>query len=151
MTASNHFVTGAAISTAVANPWLGIPLAILSHFILDALPHYGCKEFRADNLAEKKLYFTVLIIDTLLFLALIAFTIVNLNNFTFAAYGFAAFSPDLVWVYRYTFLAWIGKVNKPVGKIEHFHSWIQKSETPQGLLVEIPYFIIVGGSLLWIL
>jgi hypothetical protein len=41
VTASNHVVTGALIATAVAQPAAAIPLALASHFVLDALPHYG--------------------------------------------------------------------------------------------------------------
>lgn len=40
MTATAHALIGAAIATKVANPLLGIPLAIASHFIADLVPHW---------------------------------------------------------------------------------------------------------------
>ena len=151
MTASNHFVTGAAISIAIANPWLGVPAAILSHFILDSIPHYGCKEFRDDNPGERKLYFLMLVIDGAILATLIAFSILALDNFLLIAYGLAAFSPDAVWFYRYGPLLWLGKVNKPPGRLERFHSKIQWFEETSGLLVEVPYFLAVGGLVLWLI
>lgn len=41
MTGLNHVTTGALIVTAVDNPWLAIPLAFVSHFVMDGIPHYG--------------------------------------------------------------------------------------------------------------
>ncbi len=41
MTGFNHAVTGALIAGAVGNPFLAIPLAFASHFVLDAIPHFG--------------------------------------------------------------------------------------------------------------
>ena len=38
---TNHMVTGAVIALVVKQPALALPLAFLSHFVLDALPHYG--------------------------------------------------------------------------------------------------------------
>jgi len=41
MTATNHALTGAAIGLLVGEPLIAVPAAIASHFICDALPHYG--------------------------------------------------------------------------------------------------------------
>ena len=40
MTATAHALVSAAIARAVPNPYLAIPLAITSHFIMDAVPHW---------------------------------------------------------------------------------------------------------------
>jgi hypothetical protein len=40
MTATAHALVSAAIARAVPNPYLAIPLAITSHFIMDAIPHW---------------------------------------------------------------------------------------------------------------
>ena len=40
MTATAHALIGASIALKVANPILGIPLAIISHFIADLIPHW---------------------------------------------------------------------------------------------------------------
>ena len=36
-----HVMVGAAIATKVGNPYLAIPLAFLSHFVLDRIPHWN--------------------------------------------------------------------------------------------------------------
>jgi hypothetical protein len=40
MTATAHALVSAAIARAVPNPYLAIPLAIASHFIMDTVPHW---------------------------------------------------------------------------------------------------------------
>ncbi|MDP2632675.1 MAG: hypothetical protein Q8P25_03055 [Candidatus Curtissbacteria bacterium] len=40
MTATAHALIGASIAVKVANPLLGIPLAIISHFVADMIPHW---------------------------------------------------------------------------------------------------------------
>jgi hypothetical protein len=42
MTLTNHLLTGAAIAKLLPSP-VAIPIAFASHFVLDALPHFGCK------------------------------------------------------------------------------------------------------------
>lgn len=36
-----HVMVGAAIATAIPNPWIAIPLAFTSHFILEMVPHWN--------------------------------------------------------------------------------------------------------------
>lgn len=40
MTATAHALIGASIAVKVANPLIGIPLAIASHFVADLIPHW---------------------------------------------------------------------------------------------------------------
>ena len=40
MTATAHALIGAAIAAKIVNPFLAIPLAIISHFALDLIPHW---------------------------------------------------------------------------------------------------------------
>ena len=40
MTATAHALIGASLAVKVANPALGIPLAIVSHFVADLIPHW---------------------------------------------------------------------------------------------------------------
>lgn len=40
MTATAHALIGASIAAKVINPYLGIPLAIASHFLADLVPHW---------------------------------------------------------------------------------------------------------------
>jgi hypothetical protein len=41
MLSTPHAVVGAAIAASVSNPALGLPLAFVSHFVLDKVPHYN--------------------------------------------------------------------------------------------------------------
>lgn len=36
-----HVFVGAAIATKIPNPWIAIPLAFASHFILEMVPHWN--------------------------------------------------------------------------------------------------------------
>ncbi len=36
-----HVVVGAAIASKIPNPWIALPLAFASHFILDKVPHWN--------------------------------------------------------------------------------------------------------------
>jgi hypothetical protein len=40
MTATAHALIGASIAAKVTNPFLAIPIAILSHFVADLVPHW---------------------------------------------------------------------------------------------------------------
>ena len=40
MTATAHALIGASIASKVVNPAVGIPLAIISHFLADLVPHW---------------------------------------------------------------------------------------------------------------
>lgn len=40
MIATAHALVGAAIARAVPNPYIALPLAVCSHFIMDAVPHW---------------------------------------------------------------------------------------------------------------
>ena len=41
MTITNHLLAGSLIGLTVAQPALAIALAFASHFVMDALPHFG--------------------------------------------------------------------------------------------------------------
>ncbi|MFZ1324307.1 MAG: hypothetical protein WAQ57_04090 [Candidatus Saccharimonadales bacterium] len=48
----NHAAAGAGIALAVRQPLLALPLALASHFVLDALPHYGKKPPKAGPITR---------------------------------------------------------------------------------------------------
>ena len=45
-----HLLLGAAIASRISNPFLALPLAFLSHFLLDVLPH---DDYSIENIKEK--------------------------------------------------------------------------------------------------
>lgn len=49
MVIASHILAGAVIAAKINSPAIGLPLAFLSHFILDALPH---REYSIKGLAE---------------------------------------------------------------------------------------------------
>lgn len=45
-----HVVLGAAIAIKVGNPYLAVPIAFLSHFVLDKIPHWNPHFYTETNL-----------------------------------------------------------------------------------------------------
>jgi hypothetical protein len=90
-------MTGAIIGLSVGQPVLAIIVALLSHFALDAIPHFGFDE------PETKLYKSVKFKAYLITEALICFVLVATlasaqpNNWMLAAIcAFVAAAPDLL-------------------------------------------------------
>jgi len=139
MTATNHYLVGVAISSVIDKPVLAIPLAFVSHFILDALPHFGDDNFR-QKLPK---FYLVWRVDFILLCLALIWTLVYMPWwYTFA--GFIATSPDLAWVYRLHFLEKYGKYNPPkMNKFNHFHYSIQKFESLNGIYFEIIFGVLV--------
>ncbi len=143
MTATNHALSGALIGLVVTQPLLALPLALASHFVLDAIPHFGFDEF-GGHLKAKKAFHRVLYIDALLLTLLIVFLLANGASWLVFAGLFLAGSPDLIWAYRYVVKEKLGKVPPaPKNAFDRFHSHIQKSQTLKGLYVEVPLAIIL--------
>jgi len=63
MTATGHALIGTVIAAKVGNPALAIPIALASHFIADALPHWDTGTNR--KLKAKKTFFIESVIDVL--------------------------------------------------------------------------------------
>ncbi len=138
MTATNHALTGAVIGLAVGNAWLVIPAAFVSHFALDALPHFGVRGSEAKWLRSKR-FRALLILDMTACLALVLALFLNGGQHWFlaAACAFTATTPDLFWIERL-----IKALKKrPLLKeyknpFKQLHSKIQWFALPPGLIVE---------------
>lgn len=57
MTATGHALVGGAIAVKVTNPWIGLPLCFISHFVFDKLPHW-------DPMTNKKKSKTMVFVQT---------------------------------------------------------------------------------------
>src|SRR3990167_11027957 len=69
MTATAHALIGASLAAKIVNPVLGIPIAILSHFIADLVPHWDAgTNHKNKTLTRLKLEATL---DVLLGFALV--------------------------------------------------------------------------------
>src|SRR5690349_19130048 len=96
MTATNHVLTGALIAVVVHNPVVALPAAFLSHFVLDAIPHYGNKKLKIDSSG----YRTLLVSDMSLAAYFLAFLLIVQPPYAWLAVacGILAASPDLMWI-----------------------------------------------------
>jgi len=147
MTASNHMLTGAVIAAAVREPLLVVPLAVLSHFILDAFPHFGVAESDTKERNNHPLFRAVLTLDLLvLFAALILVPIIFSGHVAWwvLLLGMvSAYIPDVVWLAHF-YHDKKGHTRKPPMRLTRFHQKIQWFERPPGIVTEIIWF---GGSL----
>lgn len=137
MTGSNHVVAGALIGAVVIQPAVAVPAALASHFIMDALPHYG------DNNRNSWLnrhFKYVLATDGLimvLFLAGIAI-LQPIDWSLMMLCALFAVLPDVIWLPHY--LADLRRDPKPLGRFARFSKWIQWGERPWGIYIEAAVF-----------
>jgi len=140
MRAINHALTGTVIGLVVKEPAVAIPIALVSHWICDAIPHYGSgiseKHAMESNAFERLLY-----IDTILcFLLVLVLAILQPNHWVLASFcAFVAASPDLLSFNRWRLMRQ-GLKSKltPYGK---FAKGIQWFERPIGGVVELAWAI----------
>lgn len=141
MTFTNHLMTGAAIGMAVDRPLIALPLAFLSHFVLDALPHFGTKYHERHEFHVSSLKRAVLAIDAILGFSLLLWLLLGGYYFGLLC-AVTAFSPDFAWVARYAAFHLRENI-KSRNLFSRFHAGIQWCERPWGILVEAGYFGIV--------
>lgn len=98
-----HVIVGAAIATKVANPALALPLAFMSHFVLDKIPHWNPHlntEFKNGNRVTNRSR-NIVIIDVAVSLVAGIFiasqVLPNTNHFlTIIAASFFSVLPDVI-------------------------------------------------------
>jgi hypothetical protein len=137
MTGTNHALTGAVIAGVIGVPILAAPVAFLSHFVLDSLPHFGEEVSPLTKFTKK-----VWLLDFIVLLVFLGFLVVT-SNWLLLVGALFAILPDFAWVYRFVFKEKLGKI-KPskMNKLNSFHSSIQNYETKEGIAVEIVWFIL---------
>lgn len=140
MNVANHAAAGVLIAAVVNRPAVALPLALASHFALDALPHFGYAGHGGFGVAFKHrlTYFGII----WSFLALI-FLLAVLQGGSAVLYlaGFLAVAPDFMWLYRYYGFERKG-LKPPGGPITRFHQNIQWCERPWGIMVEVVFFVV---------
>ena len=147
MTSTNHAMTGAVIALAVKQPALAIPLAFMSHFVLDVIPHFGIYEDDVVRRNNNRLFRAVIGIDIPVMLALLV--IIPQLAAGKIAWGIvlasmiAAVSPDSIWALRF-----IKEVRtkkwEPGGWYPRFHQAIQWFEKPIGLAIELAWLLMMS-------
>lgn len=137
MTATNHALFGVALAASFDRPLIALPLALVSHFALDMLPHFG----PGNN---RRLFFSVLVVDMLLLVSVFLLTIIHFPYWYVIA-ALLAISPDFAWGYRFVFQERFGAMPaQPKSGFNAVHAAIQWFEKPIGLLIEIPVTVILG-------
>ena len=138
MTATNHAMTGAIIGLSVHQPLLALPIALLSHFVLDAIPHYG-SHLPQEVLLKTKGFRQYLFIELLLCVALVVVlgTVQPKHWLLAAICAFVAAAPDLLSINRFLRVR-MGKSYHP-NVYSRFASAIQWFEKPSGAVVEVAW------------
>ncbi len=147
-----HVVVGAAIATIIPNPFLAIPLAFLSHFVLDMTPHWNphisteLKKYGEITQKSKNIIYIDLAISVIVGVFLASRALPDTGQFlTIGASGFAGILPDVIEA-PYFFLHW---KNKFLEKWLKFQKSIQNDVDPvYGLATQV---ITVLACFWWIL
>jgi hypothetical protein len=139
MTVSGHAIVGALIAITVKQPALVLPLALLSHYVLDTLPHFG---YAGKGYAEA-LKHPITYVEQAASWAMFVVLALSLRHQSWLVYSAATLAvvPDLMWPYRYFFFERVGKV-PPGGALTNFHRHIQWCEREWGVWVEIGFFAL---------
>lgn len=133
MTATGHAIIGTVIAAKIGNPYMAIPLAVLSHLAADAFPHWDTgtnkkrkthSTFFAQSLLDLFLSFTLpyLLVITLfpqtniIYLYIIVF---SAQFFDWASVPYVFFKwkfPPFTWPYQFQII-FDNRLDKPWGII----------------------------------
>ena len=96
-----HGTAGLLIGSQTGNPWVAFILAVISHFILDAIPHDSIEiKHWVDKGNFIKRISLITLIDLLLFLGLLIILWLKGNltfNYSIVAGIIGAILPDYIW------------------------------------------------------
>jgi len=146
-----HVVVGSAIGAKIPNPYISLPLAFLSHFVLERVPHWNphlnTEKEKFGKITKRTT--KIVIADATLALALgISIALFYLPDLkrvlTILLAGFLASLPDLVEA-PYFFL---NKESKIVRKWISFQKSIQVDTSP--LLGLATQLLTIVSALLWV-
>ena len=144
MTATNHALTGAIVGLSIHQPAIAVPVAFLSHYILDGIPHFD------GVISQKSRAFKLYLLTE----ALICFGLVLWLKASKVEYwwlgalcAFVAASPDFMWIKGYIAVQRGLKVPKPRNILVKLHDKVQWFARPIGGIVEIIWLLCA----IWIL
>jgi len=147
MTGTNHTLAGAIIAVLVPPPLVPL-VAFASHFVLDALPHFGNRSWMpatgADPYSRTFKYW--LVFDAVgCFAALFGAWWLFPDKWLIITIGaFFAAGPDFLWLFeKYAHGAFARKFYR-------FAAKIQWAELPWGWVLELLYAAIFVGLLIWL-
>ena len=137
MTATNHALTGAIIGAILPLP-IAVPVAFISHFILDALPHYGIPLKQRNSSSSYK---NIVKLDIVIALTVGVLAIIY-GKWDMELAGWVAYSPDISWVVNY-FKQSKSLNIKTSNWFMRFHRKIQWCEFSKGIYIEIALFLVL--------
>ena len=135
MILSTHLIAGAIIASKISNPILALPLAFLSHYFLDSLPH---KDYSITNIHLKqwnKAFFDFLRVFIDVFLGIFFILLFSDNSILVFFAAFLAITPDGVTLFSKII---------PENKMTHLHQKIHMAANTIGdsaINKKIPYFL----------
>ena len=143
MTGFNHGITGAAIAIYVKNPYIAIPLSLVSHYIADTIPHFGFKlknvfSHQFNNFHKFDFLFSI-------FLMLVLGLLFPDIKFRIWACMIAAAIPDIIWwFYRKSVKSW------PLGldKFTIIHYRINNRSHRDHFYFDIAWFAFMSGVII---
>ncbi len=148
MTATNHALTGALIGLWSGRPLVAVPVALLSHFLLDMIPHFGPRTNSPKWLRTRR-FKALLFVDFLGCVSLVGLLAWQRPTHWLLACitAFIATSPDLL-SYPMFKRAQTDDNAKRTSGYTKFASRIQWFERPPGAFVELAW--LAGASvILW--
>ena len=138
MTGFSHATTGVVIALAIHNPALAVPLALVSHFVLDAIPHYGDNTLDGTN----KVFQRFILVDAVFGfgIAALMFFLMPEHRLLIALCAAMATVPDLMWLPNH--LRQIkNQPSKPHNILMRWHSNIQFEHPVWGIAAEVVWAI----------
>lgn len=119
---------------------IAIPLAYASHFVCDALPHFGIPS--EDRVSRRSHFLRAVAVDGVVLIAISIIAITYGLPWYVYASMIAAITPDFFWIYIYVFKEKMGKLEpKPLRFPNVWHAKIQTMETINGLWFEVAWFV----------
>jgi hypothetical protein len=131
----NHALTGAVLGLTIRNPAMLAPAAVLSHFVLDAIPHFGHHE---SSLKSTRWRITGLVDGLVTALAVTVALLIwpQYTNHIMLGVGFAIL-PDLFYIPEIL----LGR--RITGWFGRWHSRIQWGENPTGWPVDLAWLTLL--------
>lgn len=122
---------------AVQQPILAVPLAVVSHFLVDALPHFSSKRLPTSSRAF--LYY--LATDAGICGAIVLTLAILQPQFWLLACicAFAAASPDFMWAKEFLAAQNGQKLKSRTNLVMKLHSKVQWYQKEPGLVIELAW------------
>lgn len=146
MMAINHALTGALIGLSLDQPALALSLAFVSHFALDAVPHYDPPGDPLNRMRSKRFLWEQLIINGVLCVALVVvLAATHPGHWLQAAISaFLAASPDLLWLPKFVMAKRQNKLRANDNWFYKMHHALQWCTGTWGLWIELPWLALTG-------